>query len=59
VTALAIRRDLTLVYEPASDTFAIPVYKDQVFSRVSHDPDLLRELDHSGLAEPAAGILTG
>jgi len=56
VTALAIRRDLTLVYDPASDTFAIPVYKDQVFSRVSDDPDLLPELDHSGPAEVPRGI---
>ena len=59
VTPLAIRRDLTLVSDPASDTFAIPVYKDQLFSLVSHDPKLLLELDHSGLAEPAAGIFTG
>jgi len=39
VTALAIWRDLTVVYEPASDTFSIPVYQNQLFSRLSHDPD--------------------
>ncbi len=39
VTALAIWRDLTVVYEPACDTFSIPVYQNQVFSRLSHDPD--------------------
>jgi hypothetical protein len=39
VTALAIWRDLELVYDPAGDTFSITVYPGQVFSRLSHDPD--------------------
>jgi hypothetical protein len=39
VTALAIWRDLELVYNPAGDTFSITVYPGQVFSRLLHDPD--------------------
>ena len=38
-TALAIRRVLTLEYDPASDTLSIAEYQDQVFSRLSCDPD--------------------
>ena len=33
VTALAIWRDLTLLYNPATDTFTIPAYEDQMFTR--------------------------
>ncbi len=47
VTALAIWRDLTLVYDPASDTFSITVYPDQVFTRLSHDPGFTVELTQS------------
>ncbi|MCU0632977.1 MAG: hypothetical protein MUC66_08400 [Methanolinea sp.] len=47
VTALAIWRDLTLVYEPTSDTFSIPVYQNQVFSRLSHDPDAPLDSPHA------------
>jgi hypothetical protein len=39
VTALAIWRELTLVYDPRHDTFSITVHPDQVFVRVSQDPD--------------------
>lgn len=39
VTALAIRRILTLEYDPASDALSIVEYQDQVFSRHSFDPD--------------------
>jgi hypothetical protein len=39
VTPLAIWRELTLVYDPRSDTFSITVYPGQVFTRVSRDPD--------------------
>jgi hypothetical protein len=35
VTALAIWRDLTIIYDPTGDTLAIPVYDDQVFTRLS------------------------
>jgi hypothetical protein len=39
VTALAIRRELTLVYDPRHDTFSITVFPDRVFHRLSRDPD--------------------
>lgn len=39
VTPLAIWNELIVIYEPASDTLSIPVYQDQVFSRLSYDPD--------------------
>lgn len=35
VTALAIWRDLTILYNPAGDTFTIPVYDGQKFNRIS------------------------
>ncbi len=38
-TALAIRRILTLEYDPAKDTLSIAEYQDQVFSRLSNNPD--------------------
>jgi hypothetical protein len=37
-TPLAIWREQTLVYDSRSDTFST-VHPDQVFTRVSHDPD--------------------
>lgn len=46
VTALAIRRILTLVHDPTSDTLTIAQYKNQMFTRQSHDPDA--PLDPSG-----------
>ena len=39
VTALAIWRDLTILYDPASDTFTIPVYDNQEFHRISKIPE--------------------
>lgn len=39
VTALAIWRDLTILYDPASDTFTIPVYDSQEFHRISKIPE--------------------
>ena len=39
VTALAIWRDLTILYDPASDTFTIPVYNNQEFNRISKIPE--------------------
>ena len=39
VTALAIRRILNLAYDPPSDTMTIKEYQNQVFARLSHDPD--------------------
>lgn len=45
ITALAIWRDLTMVYDPDSDTFSITVYPDQVFTRLSHDPDFAVDTD--------------
>ncbi|MBP1927775.1 hypothetical protein J2741_000322 [Methanolinea mesophila] len=39
VTALAIRRTLTIVYDPLRDTFSIKEQPGQVFSRISSDPD--------------------
>lgn len=38
VTALAIWRELTLVYDPHHDTFSITVYPGSVFTRISDDP---------------------
>ena len=58
VTALAIWGDLTFVYDPASDTLTIPVRRDQAFSRMSHDPDHLPELNHSGTEEVPAGVFS-
>lgn len=39
VTPLVIRRILTLVHNPRSDTISTTVHPDQVFTRLSHDPD--------------------
>lgn len=47
VTALAIWRKLTLVYEPTRDTLSIPVYQNPVLSRLSHDPDAPLNTSHS------------
>jgi hypothetical protein len=35
----AVWRDLILVFDPKNDTFSIPLYQDQVFTRLSRDPD--------------------
>ena len=42
-TALAIRRILTLEYDPAKDTLSITEYQNQRFSRISSEPDALAE----------------
>jgi hypothetical protein len=39
VTALAIWRQLILVYDPYHDTFSIRVHPGPVFTRISNDPD--------------------
>lgn len=39
VTPLAIWSILTLVYDSRQDTFSITAWPDEVFTRVSYDPD--------------------
>jgi hypothetical protein len=56
MAALVIWQKLALVSDPASDTFAV---RDQVFSRVSHDPDLHLELKHSGPGDLPGGLPPG